>query len=193
MSDRTCRIRARIILIVALFWVENVGWWYFPHLHFGMNRTCECRYKPQPRAPARFPHRIAAVSRWSLLWSWRFGTLWPPGLCATLSPNPGGVGSSPVQHRLCCNQPRWQLVPPGLSPAGGNVAQPIALLRAMLGLAWNQFQDWWAVTGTSLVTISLLPSQSQLGAAEDLAQCLVLAIDYLSLVMKSVCFIPSRE
>lgn len=162
-------------------------------LWYEQDQVCECGYKPWPRAPARFSRRTAAVSTWSLLWSWEFGTSGPPGLGATLSPNPGGVGSSPGRHTLCFNQPGWQLVPSGLPPAGGNAEQPIALLRATLGLAWNQFQDWWAVTGTSLVTISLLPSQSQLGAAEDLAQCLVLAINYLSLVINSVCFIPSRE
>lgn len=32
----------------------------------------------------------------------------------------------------------------------------------------------------------LLPPQSQLGAAEDLAQCLALATDYLAPVMKPV-------
>lgn len=112
--------------------------------------------------------------------------------CHPLCSAPSGAGKSPRQHTLCLDQPCWHMAPRGSRQlaALGAARGP---LGAMLGLAWAQLWDWWAVTGSSLVAISLLPSESQLGAAEDLAQCVILATGCLSLVTMPVGSILSKE
>lgn len=191
VSDWTFGIIARIVLITELFWAENVGLGYFPQLIFGVNRT---------ESVTAAPNTDPRLQLGSLEEQLQF----PDGVCFEV----GSLGLSDLHNSM---PPSLRILEEwGSLLAGTGCASPLAdgpwgcsqlaalgaahrLLRAMLGLAWNQLQDWWAVTGSSWVAVSLLPSQSQLGTAEDLAHSLVLAIDYLSLVMEFARFIPSRE
>lgn len=114
----TFPIIARIVLILELLWVEDVGLWCFPHSPFGMNRTECVTAAPNSHPRLQLSSFTAAVSRWSLLWRWEFVTLWPPWLRATLSLAILGEWGTLVAGTCWASTSPVGRIPLGLQPAG---------------------------------------------------------------------------